>query len=58
MSIENAPADKMIKKADAETKDAPVLREYFLPEYQITVAATSLAEAIAKAAQVRDNKNI
>lgn len=57
MAEKQAPQNKQITAKDTETKEVPVLREYFVPEYQVTVYATSLNEALAKAKELRDNKD-
>lgn len=51
MSIDEAPQNKMISADDAVTKD------YFVPSLGITVQATSLQDALAKAQAISDNKD-
>ena len=58
MSLEKPTQDKMMKTGDAETKDVPEVKNFFMPGYGFTVQATSLAEAmtIAEARKASDNK--
>jgi hypothetical protein len=49
MAIDKAQ-NKMIEKKDAKTK------EYFFPDYQITVSATSQEEAEQKLAEIINKK--
>lgn len=45
--METAPADKMIKKGDTETKvvEPVATTEYFYPDHGVTIVASSQEEA-------------
>ena len=53
-----APNNKMITADQAKTKEVPTEQEYFVPEHGKTVKATSPQEALAKAKELTDNKDI
>lgn len=59
MAIDKAPADKMMRKEDAQLTAVELAEnEYFFPEYGASATGKSADEALAKIKASRHNKDI